>query len=74
MLVIISFPRVRVNQNQVIKTDLWNNLSAVKNNHVIEVQAETYWYNDPYTLEYMRKDLKEKFLKRIHNLLFTVVF
>ena len=61
MLVIISFPRVRVNQNQVIKTDLWNNLSAVKNNHVIEVQAETYWYNDPYTLEYMRKDLKEKF-------------
>ena len=50
MLVIISFPRVRVNQNQVIKTDLWNNLSAVKNNHVIEVQAETYWYNDPYTL------------------------
>lgn len=45
------------------KTDLWNNLSAVKNDHVIEVQAETYWYNDPYTLEFMRKDLKEKFLK-----------
>ncbi|OIS32909.1 ferrichrome ABC transporter substrate-binding protein, partial [Staphylococcus cohnii] len=45
------------------KTDLWNNLSAVKNDQVIEVQAETYWYNDPYTLEFMRKDLKEKFLK-----------
>lgn len=45
------------------KTDLWNNLSAVKNDQVIEVQAETYWYNDPYTLEFMRKDLKDKFLK-----------
>lgn len=46
------------------KTDLWSNLPAVKNGNVIEVQAETYWYNDPYTLEYMRKDLKDKFLKK----------
>ena len=45
------------------KTNIWNNLPAVKDNHVIKVQAETYWYNDPYTLDYMRKDLKEKFLK-----------
>ncbi|RIP37452.1 ferrichrome ABC transporter substrate-binding protein [Staphylococcus gallinarum] len=45
------------------KTDLWNNIPAVKNDNVIKVQAETYWYNDPYTLEYMRKDLKEKLLK-----------
>ncbi|RIL25556.1 ABC transporter substrate-binding protein [Staphylococcus gallinarum] len=45
------------------KTDLWNNIPAVKDGHVIKVQAETYWYNDPYTLEYMRKDLKEKLLK-----------
>ncbi|PTL06260.1 ABC transporter substrate-binding protein, partial [Staphylococcus gallinarum] len=35
------------------KTDLWNNIPAVKDGHVIKVQAETYWYNDPYTLEYM---------------------
>ena len=44
------------------KTDLWKNLPAVQNDRVIEVKAETYWYNDPYTLEFMRKDLKEKFL------------
>ena len=44
------------------KTNLWNNLPAVQNDNVLEVQAETYWYNDPYTLEFMRKDLKEKFL------------
>ena len=23
----------------------------------------TYWYNDPYTLDFMRKDLKEKLIK-----------
>ena len=46
------------------KTNLWNNLPAVQKDNVIQVQAETYWYNDPYTLEYMRKDLKEKFLNK----------
>ncbi|PTK23308.1 ABC transporter substrate-binding protein [Staphylococcus saprophyticus] len=44
------------------KTDLWNNIPAVQQDHVIKVQAETYWYNDPYTLEFMKKDLKEKLL------------
>ena len=44
------------------KTDLWNSIPAVQQDHVIKVQAETYWYNDPYTLEFMRKDLKEKLL------------
>ena len=46
------------------KTDLWQNIPAVQKDQVIQVQAETYWYNDPYTLEYMRKDLKEKFLNK----------
>ncbi|WP_342610427.1 ABC transporter substrate-binding protein [Staphylococcus hsinchuensis] len=45
------------------KTDLWNNIPAVKKDHVVKVQAETYWYNDPYTLEHMRTDLKKKLLK-----------
>ena len=31
-----------------------------ENNNVIEVKAETYWYNDPYTLDFMRKDLKRQ--------------
>ncbi|XVL11807.1 ABC transporter substrate-binding protein [Staphylococcus xylosus] len=46
------------------KTDLWQNIPTVQKDQVIQVQAETYWYNDPYTLEYMRKDLKEKFLNK----------
>ncbi|WP_214307263.1 ABC transporter substrate-binding protein [Staphylococcus pseudoxylosus] len=46
------------------KTDLWQNIPAVQKDQVIQVQSETYWYNDPYTLEYMRKDLKEKFLNK----------
>lgn len=46
------------------KTDLWQNIPAVQKDQVIQVQAETYWYNDPYTLKYMRKDLKEKFLNK----------
>lgn len=45
------------------QTNLWKNLPAVKDNHVIQVNAKTYWFNDPYTLDYMRKDLKEKFMK-----------
>ena len=30
--------------------------------HVVKVKAETYWYNDPYTLDFMRKDLKKKLM------------
>lgn len=45
------------------QTNLWKNLPAVKDNHVLKVDAKTYWFNDPYTLDYMRKDLKEKFMK-----------
>ncbi|SUM34507.1 iron-siderophore ABC transporter periplasmic protein [Staphylococcus gallinarum] len=50
-------------RHHTLKQIYGNNIPAVKDGHVIKVQAETYWYNDPYTLEYMRKDLKEKLLK-----------
>ncbi|MDU0996733.1 MAG: ABC transporter substrate-binding protein, partial [Staphylococcus lugdunensis] len=43
-------------------TNIWKNLPAVKNGHVVKVTAGTYWYNDPYTLDFMRKDLKEKLI------------
>lgn len=45
------------------KTAMWSNLPAVKNHQLIEVDANIYWYNDPYSLEVIRKDLKEQFLK-----------
>lgn len=43
-------------------TNIWKNLPAVKNDNVVKVDAGTYWYNDPYTLDYMRKDLKKKLI------------
>ena len=46
-----------------MKQLIYGKIYAVKNNNVIEVKAETYWYNDPYTLDFMRKDLKDKLLK-----------
>ncbi|MCG7337845.1 ABC transporter substrate-binding protein [Staphylococcus sp. ACRSN] len=46
------------------KTEMWKNIPAVKNNHVIHVKAETYWFNDPYSLDYERKELKNKLLNK----------
>ncbi len=37
--------------------------SYFKEGHIVKVDAGTYWYNDPYTLDFMRKDLKEKLIK-----------
>ena len=46
------------------KTDMWKNLPAVQNNRVIKVDYNVYWYNDPYTLEVMRKDLKQQLMNK----------
>lgn len=43
-------------------TNIWKNLKAVQDDHVVKVHAGTYWYNDPYTLDFMRKDLKKKLM------------
>ncbi len=37
------------------KTDLAAKYTSCSKDQVIQVQAETYWYNDPYTLEYEKK-------------------
>ncbi|MEN1894373.1 ABC transporter substrate-binding protein [Staphylococcus nepalensis] len=44
--------------------DIWKNTEAVKNGHTIKVDEGIYWLNDPYSLEYERKDLKEQLLKQ----------
>ena len=41
---------------------MWKNIPAVKQGRVINVKAETYWFNDPYSLDYERKELKNKLL------------
>ncbi len=45
------------------KKDIWKNTEAVKNGKTFKVDEGIYWLNDPYSLEYERKDLKEKLLK-----------
>lgn len=42
--------------------EIWKNTEAVQNNHTFKVDEGIYWLNDPYSLEYERKDLKEKLL------------
>lgn len=44
--------------------DLWKSTEAVKNGHTIKVDEGIYWLNDPYSLEYERKDLKDQLLKK----------
>ncbi|ATH64255.1 ferrichrome ABC transporter substrate-binding protein [Staphylococcus nepalensis] len=44
--------------------DIWKNTEAVKNGHTIKVDEGIYWLNDPYSLEYERKDLKKQLLKQ----------
>jgi len=45
------------------KKDIWKNTKAVKNGKTFKVDEGIYWLNDPYSLEYERKDLKEKLLQ-----------
>ncbi|MCI2947020.1 ABC transporter substrate-binding protein [Staphylococcus caledonicus] len=42
--------------------DVWKNTDAVKNGHTFKVDEGIYWLNDPYSLDYERKDLKKKLL------------
>lgn len=42
--------------------DIWKNTEAVKKGKTFKVDEGIYWLNDPYSLDYERKDLKEKLL------------
>ncbi|HJF67714.1 MAG TPA: ferrichrome ABC transporter substrate-binding protein, partial [Staphylococcus kloosii] len=44
--------------------DVWKNSKAVTEHHDIKVDEGIYWLNDPYSLDYERKDLKSKLLKQ----------
>ncbi|GGI40915.1 iron-hydroxamate ABC transporter substrate-binding protein [Mammaliicoccus stepanovicii] len=49
---------------EFMNTESWKSIPAVKNNRVIEVDAQTFWYNDPFSLEVQRKYLKEKLMTK----------
>lgn len=60
---IIKAKAPKAAQPEFTHTAMWSNLKAVKANHVFDVDSSIYWYNDPYSLDVIRKDLKEKLLK-----------
>ncbi|CAM3421521.1 iron-hydroxamate ABC transporter substrate-binding protein [Marinicrinis lubricantis] len=45
-----------------LETDTYNNMPAVKNNQVFEVDAREFYFNDPLTLDYQLEFFKESFL------------
>lgn len=60
---IVKAKAPKATQPEFTHTAMWSNLKAVKAKHVFDVDSSIYWYNDPYSLDVIRKDLKEKFLK-----------
>ncbi|MGP4040158.1 iron-hydroxamate ABC transporter substrate-binding protein [Gracilibacillus sp. D59] len=48
--------------NEFMQSDTWNNIPAVKNNRVIEIDQEASTYSDPITLEYLTNIFEEAFL------------
>ncbi|WP_096439240.1 iron-hydroxamate ABC transporter substrate-binding protein [Alteribacter populi] len=45
------------------KTDTYQNIPAVQNDQVIEVNAAEFYFNDPITLEYQLETYHERFLE-----------
>ncbi|NBD25149.1 iron-hydroxamate ABC transporter substrate-binding protein [Paenibacillus glycinis] len=58
----IVLSRSSAGDNAMMKTATWNDIPAVKNKHVIEIDTEAATYSDPTTLEYLLKIFEEGFL------------
>ncbi|MBI0578667.1 iron-hydroxamate ABC transporter substrate-binding protein [Neobacillus cucumis] len=48
--------------NSFQETDTYKEIPAVKNNHVFEVNAKEFYFNDPLTLDYQLETFKKDFL------------
>ncbi|MDQ6423249.1 iron-hydroxamate ABC transporter substrate-binding protein [Paenibacillus sp. LHD-117] len=59
----IVISRSSAADNAFMKTETWNNIPAVKNGHVIELDTEAVTYSDPISLEYMLDIFKKGFLE-----------
>lgn len=44
------------------ESDIWKNLPAVKNGHVVRVNANAFYFNDPFTLEHELHTLRDAIL------------
>ncbi|MFC0522962.1 iron-hydroxamate ABC transporter substrate-binding protein [Pontibacillus salicampi] len=50
--------------NSYQETETYQNIPAVQNGQVFEVDANTFYFNDPDTLDYQLETLKEAFLEQ----------
>ncbi|MDY0940665.1 iron-hydroxamate ABC transporter substrate-binding protein [Priestia megaterium] len=50
--------------NSFLKTSVWKNIPAVKNNRVFEINTKASTYSDPITLEYLLGYFEKSFLKK----------
>lgn len=58
----IVLSRKPSDDNSFMKTDMWNNIPAVKNHKVIEIDTNASSYSDPITLDYLLDIFKKGFL------------
>ncbi len=49
--------------NEFMESDTWNNIPAVQNNQVIEIDQDASTYSDPITLDYLTDIFEEAFLE-----------
>lgn len=59
----IFLSKATYSKMDIEKSNLWNNLPAVKNKRVISYKAEDYWFTNPITLDKLRIKLKSEILK-----------
>ncbi|MFP7732083.1 iron-hydroxamate ABC transporter substrate-binding protein [Priestia aryabhattai] len=50
--------------NSFLKTSVWKNIPAVKNNRVFEINTKASTYSDPITLEYLLGFFEKSFLEK----------
>lgn len=48
--------------NEFLNSEVWNNIPAVKNKHIIEIDTKASSYSDPITLDYLTNIFEEGFL------------
>lgn len=49
------------------ESEIWKSLPAVQNEHVLKVDANAFYFNDPISLTYELKTIKDGILKMKNN-------
>lgn len=58
----VIFSKSPDTDNAFMDTETYQNIPAVKNNQVFEVNAKAFYFNDPLTLDYQLEFFKDSFL------------